>query len=163
MASGNLTPRIDSWDESIPVEQLRNVIVLANFDLTAKTVSTFFPFGGNWYNLMDNTTVNADNTTTVTLQPGEYRIFGNQAATVGIETPEVAAVGLYPNPANSQFSLGTAAQKVEVYAVTGQLVRAYGATAAGNSFDTSGLTSGIYMVKITGENGAQSTVKLIKE
>lgn len=162
VASGNLTPRIDIWDESLPAEQLRNVIVLANFDLTAKTVNTTFPFAGTWYNLADNTTISGD-TETITLQPGEYRILGNQPAIVGTETPQITAPALYPNPAGNQFSLGTAAQKVEVYAITGQLVKAFGATAAGNSYDVSGLNSGIYMVKINGENGAQSTVKLVKE
>jgi 1,4-alpha-glucan branching enzyme len=163
VASGNLTPRVDIWDESIPATQLNYVIILANFDVTAKTVNTAFPSAGTWYNLMDNTTVSGD-TQTITLQPGEYRILGNQAAVLSDNTPQIAAApALYPNPANNQFSLGTAAQKVEIYAITGQLVKVYGATAAGNSYDINGLNAGIYMVKINGENGAQSTVKLVKE
>ncbi|KOS06695.1 alpha-amylase [Flavobacterium akiainvivens] len=162
VASGNLTPRIDIWDESLPADALRNVIVLANFDVTAKTVNTSFPYTGTWYNLMDNTTISGD-TQTITLQPGEYRIMGNQAATMGNEDFTALKPSLYPNPANGQFSLSIPAQRVEVYAITGQLVKTYGANAAGNNYDISGLNAGIYMIKITGENNAQSTIKLIKE
>ncbi|RYD92462.1 MAG: hypothetical protein EOP54_20780, partial [Sphingobacteriales bacterium] len=80
--SGNLTPRLDIWDDSLPADQLKNVIVLANFDVVAKTVNTSFPTAGTWYNLMDSTPIEST-VTTVTLQPGEYRIFGNKIATMG--------------------------------------------------------------------------------
>ncbi|RYD90433.1 MAG: T9SS type A sorting domain-containing protein, partial [Sphingobacteriales bacterium] len=70
---------------------------------------------------------------------------------------------LYPNPASNAFSLSIAAQKVEVYALTGQLVKTFGSNAAGTTYDVSGLGRGIYMVKITDANNAQSTIKLVKE
>lgn len=160
--SGNLTPRLDIWDDSIALTELKNVIVLANFDVTAKTVATNFPLTGTWYNLMDGATI-AGTVESITLQPGEFRIFGNQPAVLNNEQFSAAKASLYPNPANSQFSLSLPAQKVEVYAVTGQLVKTFGATAAGSSFDVSSLSRGIYMVKITDENNAQSTTKLVKE
>jgi len=160
--SGNLTPRLDIWDDSIALTELKNVIVLANFDVTAKTVATNFPLTGTWYNLMDGATI-AGTVESITLQPGEFRIFGNQPAVLNNEQFSTAKASLYPNPANSQFSLSLPAQKVEVYAITGQLVKTFGATAAGSSFDVSSLSRGIYMVKITDENNAQSTTKLVKE
>jgi len=160
--SGNLTPRLDIWDDSIALTELKNVIVLANFDVTAKTVATNFPLTGTWYNLMDGATI-AGTVESITLQPGEFRIFGNQPAVLNNEQFSTAKPSLYPNPANSQFSLSLPAQKVEVYAITGQLVKTFGAMAAGSSFDVSSLSRGIYMVKITDENNAQSTTKLVKE
>jgi hypothetical protein len=38
--------------------QLKDVLVLGNFDVTAKAIATGFPYTGTWYNLMDNTTIN---------------------------------------------------------------------------------------------------------
>ncbi len=160
--SGNLTPRLDIWDDSIAPTALKNVIVLANFDVVSKTVVTNFPFTGTWYNLMDGTTI-AGTVESITLQPGEYRIFGNQPAVLSNEQFSTTKASLYPNPATSQFSLNLPAQKVEIYAITGQLVKTFGATAAGSNFDVSSLTRGIYMVKVTDANNAQSTTKLIKE
>jgi 1,4-alpha-glucan branching enzyme len=162
--SGNLTPRLDIWDDSIPLSELKNVIVLANFDVVAKTVETSFPLTGTWYSLMENNATIGGDVASIILQPGEFKIFGNQpAATAGVEQFNTTKAALYPNPATSQFSLNIAAQKVEVYAITGQLVKSFGATAAGTAFDVNGLGRGVYMVKVTGDNNASSTIKLVKE
>ncbi len=165
IASGNLLPRLDIYDTNIPTTELRNVIVLANFNTTAQTVNTSFPAGvtDTWHNLMDGTTV-AHSVTSITLQPGDYRIFGNKpGAVLGNGEYTAAKVALYPNPANSQFSISTSAAKVEVYTVTGQLVKSYGAAEANASFDVSSLGTGMYLVKITDTANRQSTAKLIKE
>lgn len=162
IASGNLLPRLDIWSDAIPVTELKNVIVLANFNTTVQTVNTSFPFAGTWYNLMDNTPFDGS-TPTITLQPGEYRIFGNQPAVLGTEEVAAETIAMYPNPAKNQFSISTATQKVEVYAVTGQLVRSFGAADANTSFDVSNLVSGMYLVKITDMNNRQSSMKLVKE
>lgn len=160
--SGDLTPRIDIWNEGLDAGELSSVIVLANFNVTAQTVETFFPTTNDWYNLMDNTTISGT-TTTVTLQPGEFRIFGNQPA--ALSTPEVNSkkVALYPNPANNEFMVNTATQKVEVYNITGQLVKTYTAAPANTPFNVNDINKGIYLVKITDSNNAVSTTKLIRE
>jgi hypothetical protein len=44
MTSGTLLPRIDIFSTNIPTSALRNVIVLANFDVVSQTVNTNFPF-----------------------------------------------------------------------------------------------------------------------
>ena len=79
--SGNLLPKIYISNASLPNSTLNNVIVLANFKTTASVVTPNFPSTGMWYNLMNNTSFNVSSPTqTVTLQPGEFRIFGNQPA-----------------------------------------------------------------------------------
>ena len=35
--------------------QLKNVVVLTNFDVTAQNVTPSFPYDGVWYDLMDTT------------------------------------------------------------------------------------------------------------
>ncbi|MFL9845364.1 alpha-amylase family glycosyl hydrolase [Flavobacterium rhizosphaerae] len=161
VTSGSLTPRIDIWDESIATDELRNVIVLANFDVTAKTVNTSFPYTGTWYNLWDNSTVDG-NTQNITLQPGEFVLLGNQQAYLGNQTfQSTPAATLYPNPATDNFSINTPVNKVEVYAITGQLVKLFGPAQANTQYTITGLTKGIYMVRITDENNSISTKKLI--
>ncbi|MXN91221.1 T9SS type A sorting domain-containing protein [Flavobacterium sp. Sd200] len=162
ITAGTLTPRIDIWDNNIPETELKAVIVLANFGLTPQTVNTNFSIAGDWYNLMDGTTISST-TATLTLQPGEYRIFGNRPAALKNDGVSATKAVLYPNPANTQFSISTAASKVEVYAITGQLVKTFGANASGAAYDISTLVSGIYLVKITDSNNRQSTIKLVKE
>ena len=62
---------------------VKNVVVLANYDTSAKNVVPYFPFTGQWQNLMDNTVFNVTSTTApITLQPGEFRIFGNPFTTL---------------------------------------------------------------------------------
>ncbi len=74
--SGGFTPKIFIFDTSIPNDQLRNVIVYANFGVNSASVSTDFPYGGTWYDLMDetNSTTIDGSTVNITLQAGEFRI-----------------------------------------------------------------------------------------
>lgn len=163
IASGTLTPRIDIWNNNLTENDLKAVIVLANFSTGTQTVNTSFSIAGDWYNLMDGTTI-ASTVSTVTLQPGEFRIYGNKPGSLGTQTPQqLTASVLYPNPATNLFYVSTPVNKAEVYALTGQLVKTFGSNANGNSFDVSGLSKGIYMVKITDTTNRVSTVKLVKE
>lgn len=163
IASGTLTPRIDIWNNNLTENDLKAVIVLANFSTGTQTVNTSFSIAGDWYNLMDGTTI-ASTVSTVTLQPGEFRIYGNKPGSLGTQTPQqLTASVLYPNPATNQFYVSTPVNKAEVYALTGQLVKTFGSNANGNSFDVSGLSRGIYLVKITDTTNRVSTVKLVKE
>ena len=161
--SGDLTPRIDIWRTDLPANELSSVIVLANFNVTAQTVDTFFNSATDWYDLMNDDAAISGSTTSVTLQPGEFRIYGNKPAILANEQFEAAAAALYPNPANNSFNVNAAVNKVEVYNVTGQLVKAFGTTPANIPFDVAGLTNGMYFVKITDSEMRVSTIKLIKK
>jgi len=163
VSSGSLTPRIDITNNTLGDDLLKSVIIVANFNTIAQTVNTNLPLAGDWYNLMDNSIV-AAGTTTITLQPGDFRILGNRAANLlGNEAVVTPKAALYPNPANTQFSVNIPAAKVDVYAITGQLVKSFGANAAGHSYDVSSLSKGMYLVKVTDAANRQSTVKLVKE
>ncbi|RKS96758.1 alpha-amylase family glycosyl hydrolase [Chryseobacterium defluvii] len=62
---------------------IKNIVVLANYNTSAKDVVPYFPYTGQWQNLMDNTILNVASTTApITLQPGEFRIFGNYTGTL---------------------------------------------------------------------------------
>ncbi|MGC5744832.1 alpha-amylase family glycosyl hydrolase [Chryseobacterium sp. NFX27] len=73
-----LITRIYVYDNTIT--GVKNVVVLANYTTASQNVVPYFPYTGQWQNLMDNSVSNIASTTApITLQPGEFRIFGNYA------------------------------------------------------------------------------------
>ena len=163
-AGTSLTPKIYVTDNTLPEGELSSVVVLSNFNVTAINVVPNFPEAGTWYNLMDNTSIEVTNTVApINLQPGEFRIYGNQQTTLGNPEFETTAVALYPNPANDMFMLNRAVEKVEIYNMAGQLVKSFEGTNAYSAYNISSLSKGIYMVKVTDTQNRQSAKKLIKE
>ncbi|WP_439129439.1 alpha-amylase family glycosyl hydrolase [Polaribacter sp.] len=164
MNTGSLTPRIDVFDTSIPTTSLRNVIILANFDVVAQTVNTNFPFAGDWVDLMDesgNTTYNA---ATIVLQPGEFKVFGNQKATLSNEDIflESTNLKLYPNPTFNGFSINKAVNEVVIFDLTGKIVKRFiKKNIDKNNFSVTDLNKGIYFTRIKTTNNKIKTKKLI--
>ncbi|KAF2514831.1 T9SS type A sorting domain-containing protein [Flavobacterium salilacus subsp. salilacus] len=162
--SGDLTPRIDIWNDDLADGELSSIIVLANFNVTAQTVDTFFPTTDDWYDLLNLDAPISGTVASITLQPGEFKIFGNQEAFLHSENVTAQTVAaLYPNPATSSFSINIPTEKVEVYALTGQLIKKFSGAPANTSFDIETLNDGIYFVKITDDANRVSTIKMIKK
>lgn len=168
ITSGNLTPRIDVFDNSIPSSELKNVIILANFDVVTQTINTNFPSGvtTTWYDLMDatGTTTVSNSTSSISIPAGQFRILGNQPTNV-LSVDEEALFGftIYPNPTNSSFSVNVNVSNIEVYDLTGKLVKSFkGDFTRTDTFDISALNSGIYMVKVQNNDNQILTSKLIK-
>ncbi|NRD21802.1 T9SS type A sorting domain-containing protein [Winogradskyella litoriviva] len=169
ITSGDYTPRLEIYDNSISNTELNYVIILANFDVTTQTINTNFPTGitSTWYDLMDetgNTTV-ANSTTTISIPPGQFRILGNQSSDVlDVQDDTLIGFSLYPNPTISTFNINMNVSNVEIYDLTGKLVKAFnGAFTNTDSFNISTLNSGLYMVRIQNENNQILTTKLIKQ
>uniref|UniRef100_UPI00404A82BB alpha-amylase family glycosyl hydrolase n=1 Tax=Gelidibacter sp. TaxID=2018083 RepID=UPI00404A82BB len=166
--SGNLTPKIYIWDDAIPASSLKNVVILANFDVTAQNVVPNFPYPGNWFDLMDetgSTTLNVTNTAaTINIPAGQFRIFGNQAATLSIDNPNLASdFRIYPNPTHHSFKINKDVSELNIYDITGKLVKTFkGSFTQNSSFDISELTQSIYLIKIENNDGQTLTSKLIK-
>lgn len=165
MASTNtLTPKVYISDATIPSTELNSVVVLSNFDIVSKTITPDFPTAGTWYNLMDNTSYEVtDTAATITLEPGEFRIFGNQTVVLGTGENTIEKAALYPNPTSDVFALNIAVNKVEIYSLTGQLVKTFDNTSAYTTYDVNSLTTGMYLVKVTDTENRQSTLKLIRK
>jgi 1,4-alpha-glucan branching enzyme len=162
--SGSLTPRIDIYNTNIPETSLRNVVILANFDVVAKTVNTDFPLAGPWVDLMDATSNTTYSASTITLQPGQFKIFGNKAATLSNDdiVLENNTLQLYPNPTSSTFSLSKDVQKVTVFDITGKQVKQFSNTSIKNNvFSVTDLNTGIYFVRIQENSNNIETKKLI--
>src|SRR5690606_14132578 len=148
--------------------ELKNVIVLANFDVVEKEIIPYFSYTGTWYDLLDESTLNVTSTGTdfkITLQPGEFHVFGNQLANMSVEvvTPLKEKLLLVPNPTSHKFSFSKNVQSVEIYDLTGKKLKEFkGDFAKGKSFDVSNLPAGIYLVKSISDFEI-STNRLIKK
>jgi glycosidase len=165
-SGSTFTPKLFIWDNTMPSTQLKNVVVLTNFDVNSQNVVPDFPYTGTWYNLMDNSSFEVTSTTvTIAIEAGGFRIYGNKPSTLGTDSFEVnGEIYLYPNPASNYFTLNANASKVDIYSITGQLVKSFNANQSKeNHFSISDLKQGIYIVKTITDNKEAKTMKLVKQ
>jgi hypothetical protein len=161
-ADNDLTPRIWVYNNSLPSSQLKSVVILANFDVTAQNIIPDFPGTGTWYNLMDNSTYNVTSTTNpINIEAGGFRIYGNMPSTLSHEDLLTDTVKIYPNPAQHSFSISVEVDEVQVYDTTGKLVKTIYST-DDVSFDISDLKPSLYFVKIQTKQGV-TTQRLLVE
>ncbi|WP_163391927.1 alpha-amylase family glycosyl hydrolase [Flavobacterium limi] len=164
--TSSLYPNIKITNSALSSGQLKDVLIVANFNVTAQNVATGFSYPGTWYNLMDNTTINVtDVNALMSIPAGEFRIYGNKQASLAIDDFEKGnSVSLYPNPVSNYFTLNFAAVKVEIYNITGQLVKNF-VTNANLDFhySVSDLKPGLYIVKAINENNEVQVMKFIKK
>jgi hypothetical protein len=80
-SASSLLQTIKITDATLPATSLKDVVIVANFDVTTKSVPTGFPYTGEWFNLMDNSTLNVVNVNdAITVLPGQFKIYGNKQA-----------------------------------------------------------------------------------
>ena len=165
--SGSLTPKIYIWDDTLPSTSLKNVVILANFDVTTQNVTPNFPYTGVWYDLMDtsgNTTLSVSNTNDpISLEPGAFKIFGNQASTLSTNDLSLENnIQIYPNPAHEYFKINLRSKQIKIYNLLGKLVQTHkGKLSTGYRYNISSLEPGVYLISVVTERG-KMTRKLIK-
>jgi hypothetical protein len=74
----------------------------------------------------------------------------------------IDAVSVYPNPTASNFSINGNFEKVQVYTISGQLIKTF-VSSDNNQFSISDLSTGLYLVRVSDANNNNKTLKLIKE
>lgn len=168
----NLKQRIHIFDNNLASTQLKNVVVVANFDTSTTTINPNFPTTGytypmTWYDLMDNNTpvTITSATALMTVNAGKFKVFGNRPSTLSSDdynafTPDII---LYPNPVKNSFAISQDAAEVAIYTLTGQLVGNYASVAADQSISIEHLQLGIYLVKIKTTSGFIQMKKISKE
>jgi 1,4-alpha-glucan branching enzyme len=165
-STSSLIQNIKITNSALADTELKNVLIIANFDVTAKDVATGFQNTGVWYNLMNNTPYNvSDANATINLQPGEYRIYGNKASTLGTNDFGVLnEIYLYPNPASSYFTLNTNTTKVQIFSITGQLVKSFNKNQTKeHQYSISDLDTGMYLVRVYNDENQIKVMKFIKQ
>ncbi len=77
--SSSLTSNIKITNSALAATDLKDVLVLANFDVTSQNVATGFPYAGTWYNLMDNSSIKVtDINAPIAIMAGDFKIYGNK-------------------------------------------------------------------------------------
>lgn len=165
-SGSTLTPKIYIWDDTLPISTLKNVVILSNFDVNTQNITPNFPFVGTWYNLMDNSIVSVNGTMDpISIEAGGFRIYGNKPSSLGTNNFEtMTMVSLYPNPTSNHFVINTNTTKVQIFTLTGQLVKTYlGLHSESFQFDSDDLSNGVYLVKATDVYNNEKTMKLVKQ
>ena len=156
------TPRIHIENSSLGPTELKDVIVLANFNTSASNVTPNFPNTGTWYDLMDETgatTIDVTNTSSpINIPTGEFRIYGNAQPTLSNDKSILDnGFSIYPNPANESFKVTKAVDKVSIYDITGKQIIVYkGNFQPYSDFDISKLSKGIYIVTLKSNSNTVS-------
>ena len=167
ITTNTLTPKIYVWDDTLPATGLKNVVILANFDVTAQNVVPNFPYTGTWYDLMDetgNTTINVTNTTsTINIGAGQFKIYGNKSST--LSNNNVAFANdfiLYPNPTKSSFQINKPVDTVSIYDITGKLISKFkGGFQKYHEFNISNISQGLYIVNFKTNQATSVSKRLI--
>lgn len=160
------SPRLDVWTSLSQTAALSYVIVRTNFSDNTLNTSGGFPFTGMWYNLIDNTPVNVTSLSqNISIEPGGYRVYSNKQSSLSSqEFDRINNLSIYPNPTKGTFSINHLVTNVEIYSITGQLVKSFDTIPSENyQFDVNDLSNGVYLVKAIDEKNSSKTMKLIKQ
>jgi len=159
------SPRLDIWTSTSQTAALSYVFVRTNFSDNTLNTGAGFPYAGVWYNLMDNTPINVTDTNmNIAIETGGFRVYGNKLGTLtSNQFSSMDFVSIAPNPTLDYFTINTVTNKVEIIAITGQLVKSFSGSNIDNQYDISELNQGVYIVKITDSNLFEKTVRLIKQ
>ena len=166
ISSGGLTPIIYIWDDNISSSELKNIVIVANLDVVENTVIPSFPYTGTWYDLMDE---NAEESITISsttdpisLAPGEFKIYGNQASTtlsnINVINDDLL---IYPNPTYDYFVMNKDIELIEIFNLSGKLVRSFKNVSVNQLINIESLETGYYFLKLKASDNTYNK-KLIK-
>lgn len=165
-----LITRIFVYDNAL-TSGVKNVVVLANYNTTAKNVVPYFPYTGQWQNLMDNTTLNITSTTTpITLQPGEFRVFGNYTGNLSVideNTKNKLSLQIADNPVTNnvaQLIYHKAKNgSIFIYDISGKKMDSFQLKNEEGIYELNlNYPAGIYLVHLKSDNGIAIQKMIVK-
>ncbi len=133
---------------------IQSVVIIGNFGVITQSITPNFQQTGTWYNLLDdNSTITVSSTTAlISLAPGEFKVYGNKPAVLATDDFLLDAANslkLFPNPSSNAFFINTEVQNVQIFDVSGKLVKKFvGNFTKNHAFDIQQLNNGIYFVNI---------------
>ncbi|WP_347217911.1 alpha-amylase family glycosyl hydrolase [Chryseobacterium sp.] len=155
-----LITRIYVYDDAL--NGIKNVVVLANYSTSAQNVIPYFPYVGQWKNLMDDTISNIVSTTApITLQPGEFRIFGNNAGALSTSDVNAAyklSLQIADNPVkngSAKLMFNKAKQgEIIIFDMSGKKLNSYKLDKENGTYDLKvNYPPGTYLVHLKSETG----------
>jgi pullulanase/glycogen debranching enzyme len=145
---------------------IQYINIIGNFGITTQNINPVFQKTGTWYDVLNNNqTINISNTNSlISLAPGEFKIYANNAATLSTEDLFLNDdVVVYPNPVRRSFNINIATNNIIIYDVNGKKVKEFsGNFNADSSFSIEGIKKGFYLLKASNKDG-KSYKKLIIE
>jgi len=145
---------------------IQYINIIGNFGITTQNINPIFQKTGTWYDVLDNNqTINVSNTNSlISLAPGEFKIYANNAATLSNEDLFLSDdIVVYPNPVRSSFNINIATSNIIIYDVNGKKVKEFSSNFnADSSFSIEGIKKGFYLLKVSNKDG-KSYKKLIIE
>lgn len=153
-----------------------NVYVVANFDVTTKTVDASFPHAGDWYSYFGGgSSVNVSATPhSLELAPGEFKIFTDvqlpappddllEGQVTAIDKKRQKNVVLYPNPVeqNLKIYVPNPGYNVEITNLAGQQLMIFSVHKQLTEIDLGSLPAGIYTITLRNRSDVQM-MKFVK-
>ncbi len=139
-----------------------STIIIANYTGTTITCYPLFTKTGNWYDLITGGALNVtDVAMTLSLAPGEFRVFTDQFVNGLEERPYEKNCILYPNPTAGIIGFyGPEVNSMEIIALNGSKVLKM--KIHNQQADVSSLPTGLYICRLQQTNGKTTTIKLNK-
>jgi isoamylase len=165
-----LITRIYIYDNTLSAG-VKNVVVLANYNTAAQDVVPYFPYTGQWQNLMDNSILNVSSTTTpITLQPGEFRIFGNYTgslSTIDVNADKKLSIQVADNPVKNGVAKliyhKAKNGEITIYDMTGKKMDSFKLKTEDGTYDLkANYPAGTYLVHLAADNGMAVQKMIIK-
>ncbi len=148
------------------------VVIAGNFALEETVLNIEFPKTGVWYDYFKRSSVSISSSKMdFALKPGEYIILSTREfehAKINTvnnkELEESELLRIYPNPAYNYFNIkGQQSGKIEILNIHGEAQKTFEYNSEDRDYDIGSLNKGLYIIKITGDNGKTQIGKLIKE
>lgn len=165
-----LITRIYLYDTSITTG-IKNVVVLANYTTSAQNVVPYFPYTGQWQNLMDDSISDVVSTTApITLQPGEFRIFGNYAGALSaadINAGNKLSLQIADNPVQN----GTAKLifnkvkngEISIFDMTGKRLSSFKLDKENGTYEVKvNYPAGTYLIHLKSDTGIATQKMIVK-
>ena len=110
------------------------------------------------------TSVNISSTSDqITLQPGEFKIYGNQASTtLSTIDNEISKLKMYPNPSDGYITFNKSIDLIEIFDITGKKIMIFENTFKNQELDISKLNSGYYIIKISNDEEVQNKKLIVR-
>ncbi len=153
--------------------------IIANFGVTAAAATINFPSAGTWYNLFGKDSITLTTTQLqTTLAPGEYRFYINRyvqtnyPTAVSETTTDWSAATIYPNPAQSEFTVKTGIEhsqplSIEIWNIAGQKIAQQSFTNAPDFIQSdtfhADFQRGVYIVHLKTYNSSKQFKLIITE
>lgn len=164
-----LITRIYVYDNTI--NGMKNVVVLANYSTSVQNVVPYFPYTGQWKNLMDDTISNIVSTIApIALQPGEFRIFGNNIGSLSVSDVNAAnklSLQVADNPVKNgvvKLIFNKAKNgEISIFDMSGKKLDAFRLNKENGTYEQKiNYPPGTYLVHLTSETGIAIQKMIVK-